>query len=78
MMCPVCGGKTAVIDSRPGEDEIVRRRECRSSDCGHRFSTIEVDLDLYERITPPDYQMIRAKVDRSLEEARRLIHAALK
>ncbi len=76
MLCPVCGGKTAVIDSRGLEDEVTRRRECR--ECGHRFTTIEVDLDIYERITPPDYQMIRAKVDRSLEEARRLIHAALK
>jgi transcriptional regulator NrdR family protein len=74
----LCGGKTAVIDSRPAEDEITRRRECKAPDCGHRFTTIEIDLDLYERITPPDYDMIRSKVDRSLEEARRLIYAALK
>lgn len=76
MICPVCGGKTAVIDSRGREDEVTRRRECQ--ECGHRFATIEVDLDLYERLTPPDYDKVRAKVDRSLEEARRLIYAALK
>lgn len=76
MLCPVCGGKTAVINSRPAEDEITRRRECRN--CGHRFTTVEIDLDLYERMAPQDSQTIRAKVDRSLEEARRLIYAALK
>lgn len=76
MLCSVCGGKTAVVDSRPQEDEVTRRRECR--ECGHRFTTIEIDMDLYERITPPDYDTIRSKVDRSLEEARRLIYAALK
>ena len=76
MICPVCGSKTAVIDTKPAEDEIIRRRECRA--CGRRFNTIEVDLDLYERIAPPDYDKIRSKVDRSLEEARRLIYAALK
>lgn len=76
MLCPVCGGKTAVIDSRGQGDEVIRRRKCR--ECEHRFTTIEIDLDLYERITPPDYDMIRSKVDRSLEEVRRLIYAALK
>lgn len=76
MICPLCGGQTAVVDSRPSEDDITRRRECRA--CGHRFTTIEIDLDLYERITPPDYDMIRSKVDRSLEELRRVIYAALK
>ena len=40
MKCPYCGfGESKVIDSRPTEDTIRRRRECMS--CEKRFTTYE-------------------------------------
>jgi len=40
MKCPFCGyPESKVIDSRPAEDTIRRRRECLS--CGKRFTTYE-------------------------------------
>ena len=38
MICVRCGGPTEVIDSRPHESGIRRRRSCA---CGHRFTTWE-------------------------------------
>lgn len=41
MKCPVCGNTNSkVIDSRPTDSEIRRRRECLS--CGRRFTTYEI------------------------------------
>ncbi len=41
MRCPFCGEKdTRVLDSRPSEMKIRRRRECES--CQKRFTTYEV------------------------------------
>ena len=48
MTCPKCNEKTKVIDSRSDEDSTERRHECLV--CGYRFSTIEIDRDLYERL----------------------------
>lgn len=48
MTCPKCYRKTKVVDSRPDEDSIERRRECVH--CGYRFSTLEIDRDYYERL----------------------------
>lgn len=40
MRCPLCRGvKTRVLDSRPNDAGIRRRRECGG--CRHRFTTIE-------------------------------------
>ncbi|MCD8010762.1 MAG: transcriptional regulator NrdR [Lachnospiraceae bacterium] len=40
MKCPFCGAEdTRVIDSRPADDAIRRRRQCES--CGKRFTTYE-------------------------------------
>lgn len=47
MTCPKCGGATFVKDSRPDEDTIRRRREC--AECKYRFSTVEIDIDYYEK-----------------------------
>lgn len=49
MTCPVCGGDTFVIDSKKKPDTICRRRQCQ--DCNHRFTTYEVDQDLYNKLT---------------------------
>ena len=40
MRCPFCNAEdTRVIDSRPAENSIRRRRQCES--CGRRFTTYE-------------------------------------
>jgi transcriptional repressor NrdR len=45
MQCPFCSAEsTQVIDTRPAQDAVRRRRECES--CGERFTT-------YERTEPP-------------------------
>lgn len=48
MTCPICNEKTQVTDSRANDDFVRRRRACPT--CKYRFSTIEIDEDLYERI----------------------------
>lgn len=48
MTCPYCGSDTKVINSRPQEDSVWRRRKC--VDCKARFSTTEIDLEIYQRI----------------------------
>lgn len=48
MTCPICGGKTLVVDSRPDIDNIRRVRKCQ--ECGHRFPTVEIDEDLYNKL----------------------------
>lgn len=41
MQCPYCGERdTRVLDSRPAEMKIRRRRECTR--CGRRFTTYEI------------------------------------
>ena len=37
--CPKCGGDVYVVDSRPRDEFIYRRRQCVQ--CEYRFSTIE-------------------------------------
>ena len=64
MDCPKCYGGTKVADSQPQVDSVTRRRRCLS--CGYRFSTIEIDIDLYNRMSPPDREALRAAVDSHL------------
>lgn len=52
MTCPKCFENTKVIDSRPDDETVMRRRECLV--CGFRFVTIEIDKDLYERTVKKD------------------------
>lgn len=49
MTCPVCGENTQIINSRGDVDRVRRRRKCR--DCGHRFTTIELEADLHRRLS---------------------------
>ena len=48
MTCPQCCSKTKIWDSRMQDDAKRRRHKCLS--CGYRFTTIEIDEDLYERM----------------------------
>lgn len=52
MTCPVCGEKTKVIESQADVDSIERRRECLA--CSFRFTTVEIDRDLYKRMVKYD------------------------
>ena len=38
-ICPLCGGKTDIIDSRPTDMGVRRRRQCFV--CSKRFTTYE-------------------------------------
>lgn len=49
MTCPVCGGKTHIINSRSDGETVRRRRECK--DCGRRFTTREIDIDILNNLT---------------------------
>lgn len=41
MNCPKCGSnQTKVINSRPRDDTVWRRRECLK--CGHVYTTFEI------------------------------------
>lgn len=53
MFCQICGYKTEIIDTRPsvsvkGLDTVRRRHRCL--DCGHKFTTIEIDSDLLKKL----------------------------
>lgn len=43
MTCPVCGGHTAVVDSRTDCEQVVRRRKCDS--CGRAIYTSELESE---------------------------------
>lgn len=62
MICPVCGGKTLVTNSRPYTDHIWRVRKCQ--DCGMNFSTVEVDEDLFMKIKEGSNHHVDSKQSR--------------
>lgn len=43
MTCPVCGGKTRVLDSRSDCEGVYRRRKC--VECGYSLYTTEYESD---------------------------------
>ena len=50
MLCPKCKNDACtVIDSRLRDDGNIRRRRACSV-CRYRFTTIEVDIDEYEKL----------------------------
>ena len=51
MKCPYCERSSKVIDSRPMQDGIRRRRECTA--CGRRFTT-------HERLAPIEVRVTKA------------------
>lgn len=51
LVCPKCQSpRLLVCDSRSwkNNDYFSRRRKCK--ECGHRFSTVEIDKDEYEEL----------------------------
>ena len=58
MKCPVCNhGESKVLDSRPAEGSIRRRRECLA--CQHRFTT-------YERVEETPVMVVKRDGSRQL------------
>ncbi len=43
MTCPVCGGRTSVVDSRADCEQAVRRRKCCI--CGRAIYTSELESE---------------------------------
>lgn len=43
MNCPVCGGKTAVVDCHADCEAVYRRRKCL--ECDYRFYSTEEESD---------------------------------
>lgn len=48
MTCPICGGKTKVVDSRSAPDCVYRKRACLN--CEYSFITVEIEDDLRKRL----------------------------
>ena len=71
MYCPYCGyDDSVVIDSRPGEnDTIRRRRECTS--CHKRFTT-------YERVEMKPVMVIKQDGTRELFDRNKIIQGLIK
>lgn len=42
MNCPNCDNKLKLLDTRPTNDELVRRRRYQCFNCGKRFTTYEI------------------------------------
>lgn len=64
MTCPVCGSETKVYETRSEDDCVHRVRWCRK--CRKRFATIEIDEDMYKRITNAKNSQNRNPVPRTV------------
>lgn len=53
MICPKCGGKTTVKETRSRDAQTIRRRQCLK--CGKTFITRESAIDWIE-----GYEFLRA------------------
>lgn len=49
MTCPICEGKTKILETRADTDCIRRRRRCL--DCRYTFVTMEISKDLLDSIS---------------------------
>lgn len=70
MDCPHCGSKTRVVDSRPIESGIFRRRRCHH--CDTRFSTKETVLRV---VKPTELLTVEQEVEQILNKNQRLTNA---
>ena len=41
-VCPLCGSKSRVLETRDAGETTRRRRQCSDEDCEHKFTTHEV------------------------------------
>lgn len=75
MTCPQCGGDTKVTNSRHDEAEVRRRRECL--ECGYRFSTVEIDMDLYDKLMNTRAKAVKQEVAKVLENTQAQLYKIL-
>lgn len=76
LVCPHCGQPTDVKDSRPvivdGFATTKRRRHCCA--CVHRFNTIEINLNEYEKLVtlPAQFATFKSELEEVIGHADRL------
>ncbi len=69
MTCPVCGEKTAVVDTVKDIDTIYRRRKCKN--CGYYFFTVEEETNDSEYFNT----LKQAEIKRSKERKKKCVKA---
>lgn len=62
MICPKCGGRSKVYNSRPKDDTIRRHRQCLR--CSHRYTTIEVLEQKENALDKPKEKLVKLSVVR--------------
>ena len=48
--CPKCGTRAEVIDCRFKEKTGATKRRRKCNECGYKYSTHEVDEEMYKRL----------------------------
>lgn len=76
MTCPHCGSGSVVIHTEYFEDYKRRRRECR--ECHSRFNTVEIDEDVYRKMTPVVKTELREAIDSGLAKLKTDLYKVLK
>lgn len=69
MTCPICGGKTKVIDSAADYESVYRKRKC--VECGCRFETTEMEGGDADTLAELRRGQKESKEDREQREAER-------
>jgi|TARA_R100000030_G_scaffold99985_2_gene92044 transcriptional regulator NrdR family protein len=62
MICPKCGGRSKVYNSRPKDDTIRRHRQCLK--CNHRYTTVEVLEQKDKAIDKPKEKPVKLSIVR--------------
>ena len=58
--CPLCGSETNVLETRDeSKTHTRRRRVCKGTACGHRFTTAEFLLENPRRYAQSDLVIVR-------------------
>ena len=60
MICPKCGGRSKVYNSRPKDDTIRRHRQCLK--CEHRYATIEILEQKEDALDKPKEKPVKLSV----------------
>jgi len=69
MICPKCGGRSKVYNSRPKDDTIRRHRQCLK--CNHRYATIEILEQKEDVFDNPKEKLVKLSVVRKPAKKKR-------
>jgi transcriptional regulator NrdR family protein len=69
MTCPICGGKTKVINSAADYESVYRKRKC--VECGRRFETTEMEGTDADTLAELRREQKESREDREQREAER-------